>query len=233
MRTPQPRGEPVPDGVTVAGRPTEALVGATTSLRRPKPVTDAAVLFPLTHGSAAAESTWTYMGYGPWPDTDAMTLWMERCRSSSEPWWYTVTNEAAEPVGMTAFLAHSAGDRRIEIGHIWYAPEAQRTSVNTEAVLLMAAHAFGTLGCRRLEWKCDALNEPSRITAERLGFVFEGVFRQHMIIKGRNRDTAWYSILDSEWDRVERALRQWLYDEPRDKHGRPTRSLTDVRASIK
>ena len=100
---------------------------------------------------------------------------------------------------MASFLNLDERMRRIVFGHIWYAPVAQRSEANTEAVYLMLAEAFDELGCRRVEWKCDALNERSRAAALRLGFTFEGVFRQHMIVKGRNRDTAWFSMLDGEW----------------------------------
>ena len=227
----QPVGDPVPS-VSAAGSRAEVLVGPTTTLRRPTPGLDALALHPLTHGSPEAEATWTYMGYGPWPTLETMTSWMDRCRASTDPWWYTITGESTEPLGMAAFLNHSEPDRRIEVGHIWYAPTAQRTHANTEAILLMGSHAFATLGCRRLEWKCDALNEPSRVAAERLGFTFEGIFRNHMIVKGRNRDTAWYSIVEAEWPRVEQAMRLWLYEEPRDRRGRQTRSLAEVRASL-
>jgi RimJ/RimL family protein N-acetyltransferase len=133
---------------------------------------------------------------------------------------------------MTAFLAHHREDRRVEVGHIWYVPTARRTTANTEVVLLMGGHAFGSLACRRLEWKCDARNAASRASAERLGFTFEGVFRQHMIVKGANRDTAWYSVIDREWPRIERALRAWLYETPRDDRGKPVRRLEEVRATV-
>ena len=105
-------------------------------------------------------------------------------------------------------------DRRIEIGHIWYVPAAQRTRANTEVAYLLLRRAFEELGYRRVEWKCDASNARSRTAAERLGFTFEGIFRQHMIVKGRNRDTAWFSMLDAEWPRVRRAMETWFEAEP-------------------
>jgi RimJ/RimL family protein N-acetyltransferase len=102
---------------------------------------------------------------------------------------------------------------RAELGHIWYAPEVQRTKVNTEAVFLLLSYLLGELHYRRAEWKCDARNERSRKAALRLGFQFEGVFRQHMVVKGENRDTAWFSLLDGEWPRVSTNMRCWLYED--------------------
>lgn len=170
------------------------------------------------------------MSYGPWPDVEGMATWMARLLESADPWWYTVEATDGRLAGMAAFLNHEPDDRRIEIGHIWYASEWRRTSANSEVVLLMGSHAFEAMRCRRLEWKCDAENAGSRAAADRLGFIFEGVFRQHMIVKGRNRDTAWYSIVDEEWPAVAAALRRWLYAEPRDPTGRPQRSLAEIRA---
>jgi RimJ/RimL family protein N-acetyltransferase len=120
----------------------------------------------------------------------------------------------------------------IEIGHIWFAPALQRTRQATEAIYLLARHAFDDLGYRRFEWKCDSLNQPSRQAAERFGFVFEGVFRQHMVIKDRNRDTAWFSILDGEWPVVRAAFEAWLAPENFDEEGRQRRRLAEVRNSL-
>lgn len=206
----------------------DTLAGPGVTLRRPEPE-DAEALYPETHGSDEAEDTWRYMGYGPWPGVDEMKAWVQACADSADPKWYTVVAAGGRPIGMTAFLAHSPADRRIEVGHIWYVPEARTTTANTEAILLMGRHVFESLRCRRLEWKCDAENEVSRAAALRLGFTFEGVFRQHMLVKGRNRDTAWYSIIDSEWPTIEEALRVWLYEEPRDRRGKPKRSLAEIR----
>jgi RimJ/RimL family protein N-acetyltransferase len=120
----------------------------------------------------------------------------------------------------------------IEVGHIWFAPVLQRTRQATEAIYLLARHSFDDLGYRRFEWKCDALNQPSRRAAERFGFVFEGVFRQHMVIKDRNRDTAWFSIVDAEWPTVRAAFEAWLAPENFDPQGRQRRSLAELRTSL-
>jgi RimJ/RimL family protein N-acetyltransferase len=185
-------------------------------------------LYPATHGSQRADAVWTYLGYGPWPDASAMAQWIGERVASADPFWWTVCRQGS-PVGMAALMSRDPAARRAEIGHIWYAPEAQHTTTNTEAAYLMLAEGFDHLACRRMEWKCDALNQRSRDAALRLGFTFEGVFRNHMIVKGRNRDTAWYSIIDSEWPRVGSALAEWLYRTPRDDAGRPIRPLGAIR----
>jgi RimJ/RimL family protein N-acetyltransferase len=114
----------------------------------------------------------------------------------------------------------------IEIGHIWFAPPLQKTRGATEAILLMMRHVFDDLGYRRLEWKCNALNEASMRAARRFGFTYEGTFRQHMVVKGRNRDTAWFSLLDREWPAVRAAFQRWLAPENFDAAGRQQMSLT-------
>jgi RimJ/RimL family protein N-acetyltransferase len=119
----------------------------------------------------------------------------------------------------------------IEIGHIWFAPSLQRTRQATEAIFLLARHAFDDLGYRRLEWKCNSLNSSSRRAAERFGFTCEGIFRQHMVVKGRNRDTAWYAMTDGEWPIQRAAFEAWLAPANFDHEGRQCRSLAEYRAS--
>ena len=152
--------------------------------------------------------------YEPFADAGEMLAWLEECARSDDPLFLTVVAHQAGPVGMAAFLNVEPAHRRLEIGHIWYAPSAQRTEANTEAAYLMMREAFDELGYRRVEWKCDALNERSRVAALRLGFMFEGVFRQHMIVRGRNRDSAWFSLLDKEWPEARDALERWLDADP-------------------
>jgi RimJ/RimL family protein N-acetyltransferase len=134
---------------------------------------------------------------------------------------------------MASYLRIEPEHRVIEIGHIWFAPILQRTRQATEAIYLMARHAFDDLGYRRLEWKCNALNAASRRAAERFGFTFEGIFRQHMIIKGQNRDTAWFSIIDGEWPRVRATFEEWLAQENFDLDGRQRRSLSQIRSELR
>jgi RimJ/RimL family protein N-acetyltransferase len=120
----------------------------------------------------------------------------------------------------------------IEIGHIWFAPAMQRTLQATEAIFVLARHAFDDLGYRRLEWKCDSLNGASRRAAERFGFVYEGVFRRHMVVKGRNRDTAWYAMTDGDWPLRRAAFEAWLAPDNFDQGGRQRRSLAALRAQL-
>ena len=174
------------------------------------PGTDAEPLWRATHdGSDAAEAVWTYLAYGPFADVGAMRAWLETLVPSEDPLFLTVHTDAG-PSGVVSFMNVDPEMRHLELGHIWYAPRAQRSDANTETVFLMLREAFEQLGHRRVEWKCDALNARSRAAAERLGFTFEGVFRQHMIVKGRNRDTAWYSMLDGEWPNARDAFERWL-----------------------
>ena len=130
---------------------------------------------------------------------------------------------------MAAYLRIAPEHGCIEIGHIWLGAELQRTAAATEAMYLLARQAFETLGNRRLEWKCDAANGRSRRAAERLGFTFEGVFRQHMVVKGRNRDTAWFSMLDREWPVVRAGFERWLDPADFDAGGRPRAGLAPLR----
>jgi RimJ/RimL family protein N-acetyltransferase len=133
--------------------------------------------------------------------------------------------------GVVSFLRMEPAHGVIEIGHIWFGAALQRTPAATEAILLLAREAFDGLGNRRLEWKCDAANARSRRAAERFGFTFEGVFRQHMIVKGRNRDTAWYALLDSEWPAARRAFEAWLEPANFNAGGQQRASLADLRAA--
>ena len=165
-------------------------------------------------GSEEAARMWTYMAYGPWPDESSMRGWLDPLPASEDPLFLTVIDRrSGEAVGVVTFMNVDSDMRHLELGNIWYAPRAQRTRANTESVYLMLRHAF-ELGHRRVEWKCDALNARSREAAERLGFTFEGVFRQHMIIKGRNRDTAWYAMLDHEWPALRTNFERWLDEDP-------------------
>lgn len=176
----------------------------------------ATALFAGSHGDEASEALWTYLPYGPFVDEDQMRSWLEGIAGSDDPRFFTVIDLATgDPVGVVSYLNIVAPDRRIELGHIWYVPAAQRRRANTETAYLLMRRAFDELGYRRVEWKCDALNARSRAAAERLGFTFEGVFRQHMIVKERNRDTAWFSITDTEWPARREAIETWLAaDDP-------------------
>jgi RimJ/RimL family protein N-acetyltransferase len=173
-------------------------------------------LDPVRHledlsAAAADPAIWDWLGYGPFADKPAMQGWLEDRARSVDPLFFAVRDlRDGRAKGMCAWLRLDPAMAVIEVGHIWYGTELQRTPATTEAMHLLFRHAFEERGYRRLEWKCDAENLRSRNAALRLGFTFEGIFRQHMITKGRNRDTAWFSLLDREWPAVGTAMTQWL-----------------------
>ncbi|MDZ7749866.1 MAG: GNAT family protein [Halofilum sp. (in: g-proteobacteria)] len=219
-------GVPV-DVTDPMGTPTgAALTGAAVVVRPPDPAGDAGPLYAGAHGDPATEALWTYMPYGPFAGPGVMRAWLEDCAASTDPAFRVVADRASgEALGMASYLNHVPGQRRIELGHIWYCPRAQGTRVNTETVWLMLRECFER-GARRVEWKCDALNARSRQAALRLGFRFEGVFRQHQIVKGRNRDTAWYALVDADWPAVRANMERWLHG---DEEGL---SLTELNAPL-
>ena len=204
-----PIGEPVTGPpARVPGR--ERRIGRSVELAPLDPTTDAEPLWRASHdGSPGAERLWTYLAYGPFSGPEEMRGWIASIAPSEDPLFLAVHGPTG-PIGIASFMSVDAEMRRIELGHIWYAPSAQRTEANTETAYLMLREAFDELGHRRVEWKCDALNARSRAAALRLGFMFEGIFRQHLIVKGRNRDTAWFSIVDHEWPVVREGLERWL-----------------------
>ena len=190
-------------------------VGKFVTLFPVNPKTDVVELYECSHGSDIKEQIWTYMSYGPFDSKHSMQMWLEVGAESEDPLFFTVHHlESKQQVGMVSFLNIVSDMRRLELGHLWYSPDSQRSNVNTEAMYLMLCEAFDRLKYRRVEWKCDSLNEKSRSAAMRLGFKFEGTFRQHIIVKGRNRDTAWYSMLDSEWTAIKKNMEMWLYQNP-------------------
>lgn len=169
-------------------------------------------LYDCSHGSPEKERIWTYLFSGPFESSAAMRELLEKQEVLKEPLFFAVIdNGRKSPVGMVSYLNCVPAMRSIELGNIWYSPAVQRSKANTEAMFLMLCHAFDELGYRRVEWKCNAFNEPSRRAARRLGFEFEGLFRQHMIIKQRNRDTAWYAMIDRDWPQIKRNMGRWLY----------------------
>jgi RimJ/RimL family protein N-acetyltransferase len=175
---------------------------------------------------------WTYLPYGPFPTRADYEAWAEGASASSDPLFFAVVRATdGRAVGIASFLRIDPRSGSIEIGHIHFSPLLQRTAAATEALFLMMREAF-RLGYRRLEWKCDALNEASRRAAQRLGFSFEGIFRQARVVKGRNRDTAWYSIVDGEWPALEAAFAQWLDPANFDADGVQLTSLSALTAPL-
>jgi RimJ/RimL family protein N-acetyltransferase len=191
-----------------------------------QPLNAAAHADPIFFAVQGHDALWDYMGDGPFPSREAFRASIETKSVSSDPLYFAVVdNQTADAVGYASYLRIEPSHRVIEVGNILYTPRLQRTRGATEAMFLMARHAFEDLRYRRYEWKCNALNEPSRRAALRLGFRFEGIFRQHMIIKGRNRDTAWYATLDGEWPDRKAVFEQWLSPENFDADGRQIRRL--------
>ncbi|MCK0744189.1 GNAT family N-acetyltransferase [Chromohalobacter nigrandesensis] len=179
-----------------------------------------------------ARARWTYLGGRPFDDEAGCQAWLSRMSAGWDPLCYAVVDPAdGQAAGMATYLNIVPADGRIEIGHLSFSPRMARTPMSSEALMLMMAHAFDK-GYRRLEWKCDALNAPSRRAAERLGFRFEGVFRQHRVVAGRNRDTAWFSVLDTEWPAIRECHRRWLALENFDAAGRQHQSLSSMTATI-
>ena len=185
---------------------------------------------PLFREMAPHPELWRYMFDHPPADLEAFTEDLKAKSLSRDPLFYTILEKSAgEPIGVASYLRIEPKHRVIEVGNIMFSPKLQRTPSATEAMYLMAKHAFEDLGYRRYEWKCNALNAPSRSAALRLGFSFEGIFRQHMIIKGESRDTAWFAMLDHEWPIVSQALQSWLSAENFDAAGQQKRSLASFR----
>ncbi len=175
---------------------------------------------------ASDPELWTYLPYGPFADRDAFAAHLTAQSGSTDPAFFAVVDAGTgQAQGVVSFLRSEPEHRVIEIGHIWFGASLQRTSRATEAVFLLMREAFDGLGVRRLEWKCNAANERSRRAAERFGFTYEGTFRQHMLVKGRNRDSAWFSLLDHEWPAVRGAFERWLSPDNFDAAGRQRTSL--------
>jgi RimJ/RimL family protein N-acetyltransferase len=190
------------------------------------PVAHAKALFRGTHG-AHRERLWLYLGEGPFANESTFQAWLEKRAASDDPLSFAIVDNATgEAAGHASWLRITPEHQVIEVGYIFYTSPLVRSAGGTEATYLMARHVFEHLGYRRYEWKCNALNAPSRRAALRLGFAFEGVFRQHMIVKGRNRDTAWYAMLDGEWPMRRAAFERWLAPENFDASGRQKVALS-------
>jgi RimJ/RimL family protein N-acetyltransferase len=208
----------------------EPIEGETVRLEPLDPSRHGDDLFLATGG---ADSTWEYLAYGPFSSREEFIRWLEDRAPLDDPLTFAIVDRTSGAArGLASFMRMAPEHGVIEIGHIWLSPGLQRTRQATEAIFLMSRYAFDEIGNRRLEWKCDSANAPSRRAAERFGFVFEGVFRQHMVIKDRNRDTAWYSILDSEWPSRRAAFEAWLVPSNFDDGGMQRLSLADIRSGI-
>ena len=221
-----PRGLLVSGRAPVRPRPT-LLKGRRVTLAPLEPEKDAADLYGPTHGEEK-ERLFAYLFDGPFESQAAMAEALRVAAASPDNATLAIRDAQTDrTVGRATFMRVELHHRSVEVGSILFSPALARTAAATEAMYLMADHAF-SLGFRRYEWKCDALNAPSRAAAERLGFRFEGVFRKHMIIKGRSRDTAWFAMTEDDWPAVKAAMETWLAPENFDAEGRQRRRLRDL-----
>jgi RimJ/RimL family protein N-acetyltransferase len=212
-----------------ARRPVHArLDGRLVAVTAIDPVAHEQCLYEGTHG-LGSDSLWLYLAEGPFPDRASFAAYLQKLAGSADPLSFAIIDKATgHAVGHASYMRITPEHRVIEVGNIFYTPMLARSAAATEAMYLMARHAFEDLGYRRYEWKCNALNEPSRRAALRLGFSFEGIFRQHMIQKGRSRDTAWYAMLDREWPERKARLERWLSPENFDALGRQRSRLSSM-----
>ncbi|NND91511.1 MAG: GNAT family N-acetyltransferase [Granulosicoccus sp.] len=175
-----------------------------------------------------AGGLWTYMPVGPFASVSELKDWMDESCTGDDPLFQAIIDEkSGKAVGIASYLRIRPEVGVIEVGNIVYSPMLQRTRLATEAMYLMMSRVFDELGYRRYEWKCDALNAASRSAARRLGFTYDGTFEQLTIYKGRNRDTAWFSILDKHWPTIRIAFQAWLDPGNFDAQGQQKRSLSD------
>jgi len=222
-----------PVDVAAAHRPQRTtLNGRVVSVVPLESIAHGEALFDGTRGEQN-EQLWLYLFEGPFPARAAFDSHLEQKARSEDPLFFAILDRSSgDAVGYAAYMRIEPAHRVIEVGSILFTPRLQRTIGATETMYLMARHVFEDLGYRRYEWKCNALNAPSRSAALRLGFTFEGVFRQHMVIKGRNRDTAWFSMLDSEWPKRKAAFEHWLDPSNFDAKGRQRISLSTLHREI-
>ena len=175
---------------------------------------------------------WTYMPVGPFSSRDEFSKWLDSACASSDPSFYAIVDfSTGKATGVAAFMRINPDIGVIEIGNITYSPALQKTAAATEAMFLMLSRVFDELGYRRCEWTCDSLNAASRRAAERLGFSFDGLFRQALVYKNRNRDTAWYSIIDGDWPELKSAYEKWLEPTNFDERGRQRQKLQELMAT--
>ena len=214
-----------------AARAPDAAVlhGNRVRLERLDPARHSDDLWLALHGADADPHMWTYMGYGPFASPADFTQWLNSLGNSGDTVFYTViANSSGQALGLLSYLNICPAHGSIEIGHVCFGHALQRSTLASETIYLLARYAF-ELGNRRLEWKCDNANLRSKRAAERFGFTYEGLFRQHLIRKGRNRDTAWFSLLDHEWPALQRAFERWLAADNFDAEGLQKRRLEALR----
>jgi RimJ/RimL family protein N-acetyltransferase len=220
---------------TPAPRPMRApLAGAHVLLRPVVAATDTDPLYAASHPPGGDRAIWTYLPDGPYESPQQLRRMLDWAETSEDPLFFTIAPLPGErPAGICSYLRIEPHHGAIEIGHIWFGATLQRSTAATEAIYLLARHAFDDLRYRRLEWKCNALNAASRRAAERFGFSFEGVFRNHQVVKGRSRDTAWYAITGDDWPPIRAGFETWLAGANFDREGRQRRALGELIAGAR
>ncbi|MGY6634230.1 MAG: GNAT family N-acetyltransferase [Alkalilacustris sp.] len=218
-----PTGTSLPDWQPRPWPPATPLTGRHCRLEPLDPRRHAASLWDAL-AEDPDDSAWTYMGYGPFMNADALTAWAQRHAGRQDPLFFAIL-DGAGVCGVLALHRLQPDHGTAEVGHIRFARRLQRTTAATEALVLVMRRVFDDLGYRRLEWKCDSLNAASRRAAERLGFTYEGLFRQHLVVKGRNRDTAWFAMTDRDWRRLAPGFAAWLAETGDGAQRRPLATL--------
>jgi len=227
----QPVGIPLPGWKALPRPPRTAMAGRYCRVEPLDPAHHAEELF-RANALDPSRRNFTYLSIGPFDTFDAYRQWMTSAGRSEDPLFHAIIDAAnGKAVGIASYMRIDTANGVVEVGNLNYSPLLQRKPAATEAMYLMMKRAF-ELGYRRYEWKCDALNAASRAAAQRLGFSFEGVFRQAVVYKGRNRDTAWYAAIDSEWPELERAFQRWLDPGNFDGKGRQRARLSDLTAPV-
>lgn len=222
----QPVGAPLPDWRGAEFPPRRTLNGWGCRLEPLDPERHGPGLWQAFRADSGA--MWTYLTTGPYATEADMLVWLRECAAKIDPQFYTIFDEDGEqPLGLASYLRIDPLAGSIEVGWLHFSPALQRSRLATAAMALMMANAFA-LGYRRYEWKCNALNKPSWQAALRLGFSYEGTFRQNRVDKGRTRDTAWFSVIDSEWPALQACFARWLAPDNFDERGRQRLRLSEL-----
>ena len=227
----QPVGYPVPNWTTPPRPAREPIAGRLCRLEPLDPAIHADALYEA-YSTDADDRSWTYLAYGPFRTRESYRAWVDSVHAGTDPLFFAIlANAGTDPVGVASYLRIAPEAGSCEVGHLNFSARLKRSPAATEAMYLMMETAF-RLGYRRYEWKCDALNAPSRAAARRLGFSYEGTFRQATVYKGRNRDTAWYAAIDTEWPALRQAFSAWLAPGNFDALGHQRSRLSDLTCSL-
>lgn len=220
---------PLVDGWVPRPRPSRTVLDGRTVRLEPLSAAHVPDLF-AAYSTDASGRMWTYLSVGPFAVEADFAAWIDSIVSSEDPLFFAAVDKASgKAVGIVSYLRIDPANGCLEVGWVTWSPLMQRSATSTEAQYLLMKYAFDGLGYRRYEWKCNALNAPSMKAAERLGFSYEGTFRQAVIVKGRNRDTAWFSVIDAEWPALKTAFEAWLKPDNFDAGGRQKSRLEDFR----